>query len=316
MARAVDRFTVAVIAAAVIGHLAPPAGSVAAALTWATVAIIAALFFLHGARLSPAAVRDGVTAWRAHLVALGTSFLLLPSLAVCLRWAARNHIRADVLDAVVYLTLAPTTIQTPVTLTTVAGGHTAAAICGAALSNLLSVGTLPAGAAWLIGAKPPGAGLAGVLVVGSQILAPFAVGQAARRWVVDWVERRRRAASLMERGVILLVVYKAFGAASTAGLWGRLRPSDLAVAIGCAAAMLAMAHLVAWLLGGAAGLPRDDRIAVLFCAGQRSLAVGASAAAVIWPSPAAGVILLPLMIHHQLQVLVGWRIAKKLARTD
>jgi sodium/bile acid cotransporter 7 len=71
----------------------------------------------------------------------------------------------------------------------------------------------------------------------------------------------------------------------------------------------------AWLIGGSLGLARPDRIAFLFSGGQKSIALGAPLAAVLFPPEAAGMILLPLLIYHLLQLVASAPLASRLART-
>jgi sodium/bile acid cotransporter 7 len=61
----------------------------------------------------------------------------------------------------------------------------------------------------------------------------------------------------------------------------------------------------AWLLIGALRLPRGDRISMLFAGAHKSVAMGAPLATVIFPSAAAGIIILPLVVYHLVQMIVA-----------
>ena len=100
----------------------------------------------------------------------------------------------------------------------------------------------------------------------------------------------------------------------TDGLWGRLDGAEMLRLLGFVAALLAFAMASAWGLGAALGLPRADRITLLFSGAHKSLATGAPMARILFPAAQAGMIVIPLMIYHQLQLTVSAWIAARLAR--
>jgi solute carrier family 10 (sodium/bile acid cotransporter), member 7 len=147
-----------------------------------------------------------------------------------------------------------------------------------------------------------------------QLLLPFAVGHALRPWLAGLVDRWRKLVGLVDRGSILLVVYSAFGAAVVGGLWHRLSLGDLLLIGGACLVMLAIVLGATWAGGKAMRLPRGDAIVLLFCGSKKSLATGVPMAGVLFPAAAVGMVILPLMIFHQIQLVACALIARRLGR--
>jgi sodium/bile acid cotransporter 7 len=62
------------------------------------------------------------------------------------------------------------------------------------------------------------------------------------------------------------------------------------------------------------GFNREDRIAIVFCGSKKSLASGVPMAKVLFAGGALGAVVLPLMLFHQLQLMVCAVLAQKYAK--
>lgn len=292
----------------------PVRGAAAADFGLATKLAIALLFFLHGARLSREAVIAGAAHWRLHLVIVALTFGLFPLLGLAMQRLGAPVLGGALAAGLLFLTCLPSTVQSSIAFTALAGGNVAAAVCAASASNLLGVVLTPLLAAALIGGRGAGFSLGEAEAVALQLLLPFVLGQLARRWIGGWIGRHGRLVGLVDRGSILMVVYGAFAGAVVEGLWRRvsaLRLAELGLACaGLLAVVLASALLLARLLRFA----RPDEIAVVFCGSKKSLASGAPMASILFPPAMAGPIMLPLMMFHQLQLMACAVIARRYAR--
>jgi solute carrier family 10 (sodium/bile acid cotransporter), member 7 len=154
-------------------------------------------------------------------------------------------------------------------------------------------------------------GMLGDIVL--QLLLPFALGQGLRPWIGHWVEHNRKVLGLVDRGSILMVVYTAFSEGMVAGIWHQL---DLAMLLRLAlvnAALLAAVLSATTLLSRRLGLSRADEITVVFCGSKKSLASGLPMASVLFAGNSVGLIVLPLMLFHQLQLMVCATLARRYA---
>ena len=305
-----------------LATLLPPTGAwkpLAGALADAAIVL---LFFLNGAKLSRQAIVDGARHWRLHTLTMAVTFVLFPLLGLGI---AALHPFGDALTTgMLFLTLLPSTVQSSIAFTAIARGNVAAAVCGAAFSNLLGIVLVPVLVALFIHAGAgAGAGAGGgsglswrsVEPILLQLLLPFVLGHLLRPVVGGFVARHKPLTAVVDRGSILLVVYTAFGAAVVEGLWQRVSAGDLALVAGLSVVLLAIVMVASWTLGRLAGFAREDRIVLLFCGSKKSLASGVPMAGVLFPAAGVGTVILPLMVFHQLQLIACAILARRLAET-
>jgi sodium/bile acid cotransporter 7 len=309
-----DSFTIALVCAVGVSAMLPCRGEVAAALVLVTRLAIGLLFFSHGLRLPRETVRAGLVHWRLHVLVLAATFVMFPLLGLALQRVASRHVSATLGAGVMYLCVVPSTVQSSITLTSLARGNVVAAICSASLSSLVGVVATPMLARGL-GLTDAGASrsLDAVVSVAREILLPFFAGQLVRPHLVAWVEGRGKRWRFLDQCSILLVVYTAFSAATVRGLWHELPPQALLALAPLTLLLLAAALVLTWQASRALGFSREDQIAVVFCGSKKSLATGVPLANVLFPAHIVGPMVLPLMLFHQLQLIVGAALAQRLA---
>ncbi len=313
MFRLIDRFSLILLATVVVATLLPCEGEVARVFDVVTIAAIAALFFLHGAKLSREAIVQGITNWRLHLLVLAITFILFPLLGLGARELALGVLTPSLAAGILFLTLLPSTVQSSIAFTSIAGGNVPAAVCSASASNLIGIGLTPILVAAFMGGEAHVSGDQ-IWAIIFQLLVPFVAGHLSRPLTRAFVERNRAMLSVVDRGSILLVVYTAFSAAVVEGLWTRIPIWQLLLVGLFSVVLLALVMVITLFLAARLGFDRADRIAILFCGSKKSLASGVPIAGVLFPAAQVGPIILPLMIFHQLQLLVCASIAQHYAR--
>ena len=310
-----DNFTLAIAGAVLVASFLPAVGAAATALHYITIFAIALLFFLHGARLSREAVVAGALHWRLHLIVLCATFVLFPILGLILRRALIPVLPDPLLVGILFLCLLPSTVQSSIAFTSIAHGNVAAAVCSASLSNLLGIFITPALVALLMNLKG-GVSLQAVLDIVLQLLAPFLVGHFLRPWIGGFVARHRYALGYVDRGSILLVVYLAFSEAVANGLWHKLGVEDIVKLLIVCAALLGAVLLATVFVARRLGFSKADEIVIVFCGSKKSLASGVPMAGVLFPLAQVGMIVLPLMLFHQIQLMVCAALARRYAAAD
>lgn len=311
-----DPFLTALFGAVLVATLLPARGAAADVLHVLTTASIVLLFFLHGAKLSRNAILSGLGAWRLHLMTLGMTYAAFPVITLGLYLLPAGSIDPFLLSGFLFLAVLPSTVQSSIAFVAIAGGNVAAAICAASLSNLLGIFLTPLLASLLVNSGPAGADffLSGVTKIAGTLLLPFIVGHLARPIIGAWIDSHRTLVGRTDRSAILLVVYSAFGAAVTGGLWDRVSALDLALILLLSLVLLAIVLWLTRILARIAGLSRADETVLVFCGSKKSLASGVPMAGALFPAAQVGLIILPLMIFHQIQLIICAAIAEAYAR--
>lgn len=310
-----DNFTLSLVTVVTLASLWPAHGGTARFFEQLTTVAIGLLFFLHGAKLSREAILGGITHWRLHLLVFASTFVLFPVLGLVLRPVLSPLVTPDLYTGVLFLCVLPATVQSAIAFTSMARGNMPAAVCSASASTLLGVFITPLLVNLLV-VQHGGAGgsLDAIGRILLQLMVPFVAGHLLRPWIGGWIKKRASVLTLVDRGSILLVVYTAFSAAVIEGLWKQVPISALAGLLVVCAVLLALALASTTWLSRRLGFSKADEITIVFCGSKKSLASGIPMAKVLFASHAVGAIVLPLMLFHQMQLMVCAVLAQRYAR--
>ena len=309
-----DTFTILLVLTVVLASILPISGEPAQWFGVATKIAIGLLFFLHGARLSRDVVLAGLLHWRLHLVILAMTFGFFPLLGLAVGLLPESILPPALYTGILFLCVLPSTVQSSIAFTSMAGGNVPAAICAASASNIFGMFLTPL----LVGLLFSAGGQGGVSLdaleqILLQLLAPFILGQILQPWIGDFIRARKKLLMPVDRGSILMVVYLAFSEAVTEGLWHTFSLRDLAVVIGLDILLLAIVLVVTMFGSRRLGFSREDEITITFCGSKKSLASGVPMANVIFAGQSIGSIVLPVMLFHQIQLMACAVIAQKYA---
>lgn len=310
-----DWFLIALLVSATLGTLFPARGALIPTVDWTGTILIGTLFFLYGVRISPAQTWAGVKHWRLHGLVFGFTYLVFPIIGLALGWVAQHWLGAAMAMGIVYLSLVPSTVQSSVNFTAAAGGNVAAAVVSASLSNLLGVVVTPLLAMALIGGLGVTISAASIGTVALNILAPYVLGQLLRPWLKGFVNRHKRL-KLVDQSSIIVIVYGAFSESQRTGIWRQTGPGQLALLVAMMTLLLVVLLVLTWFSGRWAGLDRADTIVVQMCGTKKSLMTGLPMAAIIFAGSELplGLIALPLMIFHQVQLMTCGALAARYGR--
>jgi solute carrier family 10 (sodium/bile acid cotransporter), member 7 len=311
-----DDFTLLLVATVALATLLPAQGEAARFFDAFTTFAIGLLFFLHGAKLSRDAIRAGITHWRLHLLVFACTFVLFPLLALALKPLLQPLVTRELYTGVLFLCVLPATMQSAIAFTSIARGNVPAAVCSASASTLLGVFITPV----LVGLVVLPHSAASTNAFDSigrilmQLMLPFVAGHLLRPWITGWIERRKQILGFVDRGSILLVVYTAFSAAVIEGLWKQVPLQALAgLLVVCAVLLACVLFLTGWL-ARRLGFDKADEITIVFCGSKKSLASGIPMAKVLFPAQSVGAVVLPLMLFHQMQLMVCAVLAQRYAQ--
>ncbi|MET7984428.1 MULTISPECIES: bile acid:sodium symporter family protein [unclassified Streptomyces] len=309
----VDPYILLLLGTVGLAALFPASGTAADVASGASTAAIAFLFFLYGARLSTREATDGLKHWRLHGTVLICTFVAFPLLGLAARGLEPVLLTHDLYTGLLFLTLVPSTIQSSIAFTSIARGNVPAAICAGSFSSLAGIVITPLLAALLLGSSGGGFSADSLVRIVLQLLVPFLAGQLLRPWIGAFVARHKKVLGYVDRGSVLLVVYTAFSEGMVQGIWGQVSAVRLAGLLVVEALLLGVMLLLTWYGTKALRFGREDRIAIQFAGSKKSLASGLPMAGVLFGAHAS-LAVLPLMLFHQMQLMVCAVIARRRAR--
>lgn len=309
-----DPFVASLFGAILVASLWPLPVAAAGYLALLVNVAIALLFFVHGAKVSRAAVWAGLSNVRLQSLALLMTFMAFPAIGFGLQALMPSFLPQPLWWGLIFLCLLPSTIQSSVAFVAIARGDVPAALCAATLSNLLGIFLTPLLVAFLMTGGGVHIDSGRVLQVVVQLLLPFLLGQLLHPKIGPWFKDHMRALTFYDRGTIVLAVYSAFTAAMHHHLWEKLAPAHLLLLLAILTLLLGGIWAMTRLAARMVGLSMAEATTLLYCGTQKSLASGIPMANVLFSPALTGMIVLPLMLYHQLQLLAASFTASRLAR--
>lgn len=271
------------------------------------------LFLLNGLRLPRRQVAAGIGNWR-FLLPLGLWCFIAMGAAGWVLWQLGATILPEqVALGLLFLGILPSTVQSATAYSSLAGGNVAVSVVAAAVINVAGVFVTAPLLALLAGAAEVAIDMDGLRRIAIILLLPFALGQLAQGWAGEWVSERRSLVGWADKTCIAIAVYVAFSGAVEQGLWALVSAADWAALLALVAVFLSVGFGGSWLLSGKLGLARAERISFLFAGAQKSIALGAPLAAVLFPPAVAGLLLLPVLVYHLLQLVLSAPLANRLS---
>lgn len=277
---------------------------------------VSAIFFFYGLRLSPAKLKAGLHNWHLHLLIQGVTFLLFPVLVLAAQTFSDPAKQQNLWPGIFYLAALPSTVSSSVVMVSIAGGNMPAAIFNASISSLLGVFVTPLWMGWYLQASTGGLDFGpviGKLMV--QVLLPVVAGILLHTRLGKLAERHRQKLRIFDQIIILLIVFNSFSESFARRLFLGLTSADLLL-LGISMVFFFLSVMgIIYLLGRLLQLNRPDNITALFCGSKKSLVHGTVMSRVLFPDAAlAGLVLLPIMLYHALQLILASIIAQAMAR--
>lgn len=265
---------------------------------------IAIIFFLHGIGLSPEKIRQGVSNWKLHVVVQLTTFAIYPLIWVIFGSMMSQLFPAALAVGFCYLFALPSTISSSVAMTSIGKGNVPGAIFNASLSSVLGVFVTPLLMGWFTQSTGARLDVTGTIIsVAELLLLPMVGGQLLRPVLGNLLARYKGITNKIDKWVILMIVLNAFSDSVIEHIWSHFSATLLGVsAVICVVVLLAITHLLRW---GSHRLHFNhaDEVAAVFCGTKKTLAAGIPMAKVIFSaSPDLGMILLPIMLYHPIQL--------------
>lgn len=303
---ALDRFTILLVLMVLLATLLPISGQLAYYFNILTTVAIAVLFFLHGAKLSREAVIEGMLHRRMHALVFIFTFLIFPLIGLLSRPVLEPVLGQQLYWGFLFMCFLPSTVQSSIAFTSMAKGNVAGAVCSASFSNIIGMFITPILVSYFILGQSqhdfdPTKSIVQITLL---LLVPFILGQLLRPFIFPQMRKFPSVVKVFDQGSILMVVYGAFSSAVVAGLWQQVSGITLIYLTLACSVLLTVVMLLALYLPKWLGFNQADQITIFFCSSKKTLASGVPMAQILFIGQPLGMIVLPIMIFHQIQLMV------------
>lgn len=276
---------------------------------------VSIIFFFYGLKLSPQKMKEGIFNWRLHLLIQSTTFIIFPIFILALHVFFGANTDKLLWLGVFYVAALPSTVSSSVVMVSIAGGNIPAAIFNASISSIIGVFITPIWIALLMGSEYAQMDTSQVIIkLCFQVIVPVVGGLLLHKWLGFLTDRYKKELKLFDQTIILIIVFTSFCESFAGNMFDAYPLGNIIIlAIGMLSLFL-FVFVVMHLLSVLLKLNKEDRITVLFCGSKKSLVQGAVMGKVLFPDPLLlGVVLLPLMLYHALQLIASSIIAEAMA---
>ncbi len=277
---------------------------------------IALVFFLHGLGLSFQKLKQGLTTWRVHILVQLTTYIVFPLIFFIGNYMFGEYIDKGLLLGLCYLCALPSTVSSSVAMTAIGKGNIPAAIFNATISGLIGIVATPFLIALFVGFSGEGISFeTAVIGIAKLLLLPLVLGQLTRPFLESLHNRYKAITNSTDRIVILMLIFSAFSDSVSSGLWRNNGLGMIAlVLLGVSALLYIVLVLTTWI-SRRLNFNTEDEIAAVFCGSKKTLASGIPMAKLIFGNhPALGLIMLPIILYHQVQLIICSILANKYAK--
>ncbi|MFO7720835.1 MAG: bile acid:sodium symporter [Gillisia sp.] len=266
---------------------------------------IGLIFFFYGLKLAPADLKLGFLNYPSHILIQLTTFVLFPLLTFLFIPVFEGGIQSELWLALFFLGVLPSTVSSSVVMVAIAKGNLPTAIFNASISGLIGILVTPLWLSLFLMKTGDFAIVAIITKLLLQIVFPLLIGLLLQRWLGNFARKNGRKLSLFDKSVIILIVYSSFSNSFNSNLLESIKMMDL---LKISIIVVILFFAVYGITGYACkllGFNLRDTITVRFAGTKKSLVHGSVMAKIIFGSSASlGLLLLPIMLYHVLQLLL------------
>lgn len=315
-----DKFVLAIIAVIVLAYFFPQWGSDSSSIPIDQIASvgISLIFFFYGLKLSPEQIKTGLKNWKLHLLVQLSTFLLFPLIIIAFLPFIKSENNHTLWLAFLFLAALPSTVSSSVVMVSIARGNIPAAIFNASISGLIGIVITPLWMGLFLKNATTGFNLGTVYIkLITEILLPVAAGILLQRYWGKVARRNSRYLTFFDKTVILLIIYKSFSESFESNVFSAVDVTDLVLISIVVFGLFWVVYLLTGKMAKMLKFNTEDAITARFCGTKKSLVHGTVFSKILFQnSTSTGIILLPLMIFHAMQIFIISIIATRLGKRE
>ena len=313
----VDGFVLAIVGVISVAYFLPQWGSSKSPIPIDLIGSIgiSMIFFFYGLKLSPEKIKSGLKNWKLHLMVQSSTFLLFPFIVLLFLPFVKSE-RSEVLWlSFLFLAALPSTVSSSVVMVSIAKGNLPAAIFNASISGLIGIMITPLWMGLFLAHATSDFQFGAIyLKLITEILLPVILGLLLQRFIGKYVQKYSSYLTLFDKSIILLIIYKSFAESFENKVFSSVGVFDVLVMALATVALFYFVYFINGLITKWLGFNAEDTITAQFCGTKKSLVHGTVFSKILFPaSIPVGIILLPLMLFHAMQIFIISIIATKWA---
>ncbi|MBS9525230.1 bile acid:sodium symporter [Litoribacter ruber] len=316
----IDTFVLAIIAVVIIAYLFPEWGSQGSQVPLDMVASIgiSLIFFFYGLKLSPERIKTGLKNWHLHILIQSATFLVFPLIIIAFQPFLERLFDHKIWLAFLFLAALPSTVSSSVVMVSMAKGNIPAAIFNASISGLIGIAITPLWVGLFLNQTSSDFNLQGIYIkLLTEILFPVVLGLGLQRYFGGYVLSYSRQLALFDKSIILIIIYKSFAESFEEKVFTSVVVMDLVGITFTVVLLFYFVYLLIGLLSKKLKFSIEDRITAQFCGTKKSLVHGTVFSKILFKHSAAiGIILLPLMLFHAIQIFIISIIASSMGKRE
>lgn len=309
-----DWFLGAIIIMVILAYYFPSIGLIQEPISLEEIANygVSGIFFFYGLKLSTDKLKQGLSNWKMHIVIQTTTFVLFPLIVLLVKPLFREDDQ-NLWLGLFYLAALPSTVSSSVVMVSIANGNVPAAIFNASISSLIGLFMTPLWVGFFIVADTGNFdawSIIGKLCL--QVLLPLIIGMLLNRRLGWFADKYKTVLKTFDQSIILIIIYTSFCKSFALNLFKDLSIAELILLMAGLLALFLAVIIITNTISKMLGFSKADNITVMFCGSKKSLVHGTVMSKVLFTqSSIVGIILLPLMIYHALQLIAASIMAQK-----
>ncbi len=313
-----DNFILALFAVVLLAYLFPQLGTESSFLPLKPISNIGVslIFFFYGLKLSPDKLKAGLKNIPLHFLVQGSTFVLFPVIVWLTSLVFRPASDNLIWTGIFFIAALPSTVSSSVVMVSIAKGNIPAAIFNASISSLVGVFMTPLIMGFFLSATESGMDLTQIILdLIIQVIVPVGAGIILRPYLGKYVVKAGNSLRIFDQSIILLIVYRSFCSSFDQGLYEQIAVTTLITISTTMFILFLTVYFSINKISQLLNFSQEDTITAAFCGSKKSLVHGTVMSSVLFKgNTSVGVILLPMMIYHTIQLIASSLIAQKLGK--
>lgn len=311
----IDSFVIAIIISIILAYFFPQLGASNSSVPIDLISSlgISLIFLFYGLSLSTEAIKSGLKNWKLHISVQASTFILFPLLILPFFPLVKDTSYELLWLAFLFMAALPSTVSSSVVMVAMAKGNLTGAIFNASISGIIGIILTPLWLMPFIKQTDVPFDFSSIYIqLISEIVIPLVMGLVLRKFLGAWAQKNKVTLNKFDKLIILLIIYKSFVHSFEDQIFSSVSILEMLIMLGLVLILFFIIYATTGWIGKLLKFNHADQITNQFCGTKKSLVHGTVFSETLFgQTNIVGIMLLPLMMYHALQILIISVIAAK-----